>query len=96
MYSVKVKRALKKIIEKDQAQKDSLEKQIEKNDKELKKELSTEEKDFFDGIKKWWESLGIQNELIIGVAIGIVVFILLIFIIKKVQDRKIDKTMDKF
>ena len=64
---------------------------------EVKKEIKEEkEKDFFDGIKKWWESLGIQNELIIGVAIGIVVFILLIFIIKKVKDRKIDKTMDKF
>lgn len=64
---------------------------------EVKKEIKEEkEKDFFDGIKKWWESLGIQNELIMGVAIGIVVFILLIFIIKKVKDRKIDKTMDKF
>ena len=64
---------------------------------EVKKEIKEEKnEDFFEGIKKWWESLGIQNEVIIGVAIGIVVFFLLIFIIKKIRDKKIDKTMDKF
>ena len=64
---------------------------------EEKKEIKEEEKTgFIEGIKKWWEDLGIQNEVIIGIAIGLVVLLLLIFIIKKIRDKKIDKTMDKF
>jgi len=64
---------------------------------EVKKDIEEKkEKSFFDGIKDWFDKLNLKTEIILIIVGALLFIILLIFILRKVRDRKIEKTMDKF
>jgi len=67
---------------------------IEAEEKKEIKEIKSD--NIVDQIANWYNSLGIDNSIYIGIGVLILGFIIIVAVIKKVKDKKIDKTMDKF
>jgi hypothetical protein len=58
--------------------------------------VEPEKKGLIEDIQSFFKNLNIKTEVIIAVIGGLVGLILVIKLVGKLKDRKIDKTMDKF